>query len=208
MKSTRLTLAVAAALLVLARAPIAGVTEVLTDRDIAYGLNIANGSEAGRKLFHSAYVVAVDNAAIERLDVITELRRFVLAAEEQLASGNWMMGRGGYDPKGRTLKDVLKPRGGQVSIRARVRFHPLNNYPALPAVDILLGEPTLLGIDVIRTPHISYANGQRGSVDVIEGATIEVFYNAPSINDRVLPVRLLLEGKELARVSVDFSRVE
>jgi hypothetical protein len=200
--------AVVAALLVVACTPIAGLTEVLTDRDIAYALSVANGSEAARKLFHSAYLVGVDNAAIEHLDVITEFRRFVLAAEDQLTSGNWMMGRGGYDQKGRTLKDVLRPRVGQVSIRARLRFHPLNNYTALPAVDILLGQPTLLAIDVIRTPHISYANGQPGSVDVIEGATIEVFYNAATINDRVLPVRLLLEGKELARVSVDFSRVE
>jgi hypothetical protein len=201
-------LAVVAALLVVAGAPIAGVTEVLTDRDIAYALNVANGSESTRKLFHSAYVVGVYHDAIDHLDVITEFRRFVLAAEDQLTAGNWMMGRGGYDQKGRTLKDVLRPHVGQVSIRARLRFHPLNNYSTLPAVDVLLGEPTLLATDVIRTPHISYANGQPGSIDVIEGATIEVFFNAPAINDRVLPVRLLLEGKELARASVDFSRVE
>ena len=119
-----------------------------------------------------------------------------------------MMGRGGYDPKGRTLKDVLRPRAGQVSIRARLRFHPLNNYATLPAFDILLGEPTLLAINAIRTPHITLANGRAGRRSTSSsGATIEVFYNAPTIDDRVLPVRLLLEGKELARVSVDFSRV-
>ena len=39
-----------------------------------------------------------------------------------------MMGRGGYDPKGRTLKDLLRPLAGQVSIRARLRFHPHNTY--------------------------------------------------------------------------------
>lgn len=208
MRHTLLTLALVAAGLVLARVPVAALTEVLTDRDIAYALNIANGSEGTRTLFHSAYIVAVDDATIEHLDVVTEFRRFVLAAEDQLKAGNWMMGRGGYDPKGRTLRDVLRPLEGQVSIRARLRFHPHNSYITLPAFDILLGEPTLLAINATRTPAITPATGEPGTRDVITGATIEVFYNAPTIHDRILPIRLLLEGKELTRVSVDFSRIQ
>jgi hypothetical protein len=199
-------LAIIAAAFPLAQTPVAGLTEVLTDRDVAYALNIANGSEATRTLFHAPYIVAVDDATIEHLEVITEFRRFVLAAEDQLKGGNWMMGRGGFDPKGRTLKDVLRPLQGQVSVRARLRFHPHNNYVTLPAFDILLGEPTLLAINVTRTPHIT--TGEPGTRDVIHGATIEVFYNAPTIADRALPIRLLLEGKELTRVSIDFSRVQ
>ena len=190
------------------QAPIAAVTEVLTDRDIAQALNIANGSEESRTLFHAPYLVAVDSAAVEHLEVVTEFRRFVLAAEEQLKSGDWMVGRGGFDPKGRTLKDVLGPVVGQVSIRARLRFHPLNNYVTLPPFDILLGEPTLLAINAIRTPHITPATGEPGTRDVISGATIEVFYNAPTIADRVLPVRMFSDGKEFLRTSFDFSRVQ
>ena len=132
----------------------------------------------------------------------------MLAAEDQVKAGNWMMARGGFDPRGRTLKDILRSLGGQVSIRARLRFHPQNNYVTLPAFDILLGEPTLLAINATRAPHITPATGEPGTRDVINGATIEMFYNAPTIRDRILPVRLLSEGKELARVSVDFSRVE
>jgi hypothetical protein len=198
----------AAALLAFVPAPIAGVTEVMTERDIAQALNIANGSEASRALFHAPYRVAIDDPLIEHLEVITEFRRFVLAAEEQLKSGNWMMARGGYDTKGRTIKDLLRSRTGQVSIRARLRFHPLNNYVALPAFDILLGDPTLLGIEAVRTPHVVPSNGEPGTRDVIYGATIETFYNAPTIADRVLPLRLVFEGKEVARLSVQFSQVE
>ena len=203
----RWPLRVAAAFL-LVQAPLAALTEVLTERDIAYALNIANGSAAARALFHAPYVVAIDDPAIEQLDIVTEFRRLVLAAERELETGNWMMGRGGYDAKGRTLTDVLRPLAGQVSIRARLRFHPLNNYVTLPAFDILLGDPTLLAINAIRTPHITPANGEPGTRDVINGATIEVSYNAPTIDDRVLPLRLFSEGKEVARVSVDFSRVQ
>jgi hypothetical protein len=43
---------------------------------------------------------------------------------------------------------------------------------------------------------------------VITGATIETFYNSPTIGDRALPVRLLLEGKEVARATFDFARVD
>jgi hypothetical protein len=204
----RLELFVVAALLILAPAPIAGVTEVMTEQEIAQALSIANGSEASRALFHAPYRVAIEDPLIEHLEVITEFRRFVLAAEEQLKSGNWTMARGGYDPKGRTVKDLLRPRSGQVSIRARLRFHPLNNYVTLPAFDILLGDPTLLAIDAVRTPHINPSNGEPGRRDVIRGATIETFYNAPTIADRVLPLRLLFEGKEIARLSVEFSRVQ
>jgi hypothetical protein len=192
----------------LAQTPLAALTEVLTERDIAYALTIANGSAPTRALFHAPYSVAIDDPTVEHLEVITEFRRFVLAAEKELESGNWMMGRGGYDPKGRTLKDLLRPLDGQVSIRARLRFHPHNNYVTLPAFDVLLGNPTLLAINAIRTPHITPSTGEPGTRDVIYGATIEVFYNAPTIGDRVLPVRLVSEGKEIARISVDFSRVQ
>jgi hypothetical protein len=196
-----------AAALLLSRAPAAAVTDVLTERDIAHALSIANGSEASRALFHAPYLVAVDDPLIEHLEIVTEFRRFVLAAEEQLKRGNWMMARGGFDQKGQTINDVLQPLAGQVSLRARLRFHPQNNYVTLPAFDILLGEPTLLAIDTIRTSHVTRATGEPGTRDVINGATIEVFYNAPTIGDRALPVRLLFESTEIARVSMDFSRV-
>ena len=133
----------------------------------------------------------------------------MLAAEEQVKSGNWMMARGGFDPKGRTIKDLLQPSRGQVSIRARLRFHPQNSYKTLPPFDLLVGEPTLLAINASRTPHITTLSVDGGTpIDVIHGATIETFYNAPTINDRVLPVRMIFEGKEIARVTVDFSRVQ
>ena len=195
-------------LLLLGHAHAAGVTEVLSDRDISYAFAVANGSDATRAAFHSPYVLAVSDPTIEHLEVITELRRFVLAAEEQLKLGNWMMARGGFDAKGRTLKDVLRPVSGQVSIRARLRFHPQNSYKSVPPFDVLVGEPTLLAINAIRTPHITTIAIDGGSIDVIHGATIETFYNAPTINGRILPVRMILEEKEIGRVSVDFSRVQ
>jgi hypothetical protein len=201
-------LQLAAAALMFVPAALTAVTDVLTERDVAQALSIANGSDDARALFHTRYRVAVDDPVIEQLEIISEFRRFVLAAEDQLKAGNWMMARGGFDTKGRTLKDLLRPLEGQLSVRARLRFHPQNNYVTLPAFDILLGEPTLLAINAVRIPHITPSTGEPGTRDVIYGATIEVFYNAPTIDDRVLPLRLFFEGREAARISVDFSRVE
>jgi hypothetical protein len=194
-----------AAAWLLAPASTAAIDEVLTESDMAYALSIANGSEASRAVFHAPYHIDISDPTIEAVEVITEFRRLVLAAERELEAGNWMIGRGGFDPKGRTLKDILRPLVGQVSIRARLRFHPQNNYATAPAFDILLGEPTLLAIGATRTPHVTPASGRPGSRDVINGATIEMFYNAPTVGDRILPVRIISESSELARVTVDFS---
>lgn len=203
----RLILAVVSAVLVLVSVRVAGLTEVMTDSDVARALNIANGSETARARFHAPYRVVIDDPMIHNLEIITEFRSFVFAAEDQVKAGNWMMARGGYDSKGRTIKTLLRPRIGQVSIRAQLQFHPHNNYTTLPAFDILLGDPTLLAINSSRTP-VLMAGTDGGLSSGISGATIETFYNAPTIADRALPLRLLFEGKEVARVGVDFSRVD
>ncbi len=199
---------VALAALLALQPPMAALTVELTDRDIANAINLANTAEVTRTQFHAPYIIPFSDATIERLEVITEFRRFVLSAEEQLQLGNWMFGRGGFDQKGRTLKDVLRPLAGQASIRARLRFHPHNSYVALPAFDIALGEPTLVATQAIRTPQIIPSSGDGKTRDFLAGATIETMFDARSIGDRTLPVSVLSEGKELARVMVDFARLQ
>ena len=196
-----------AAIFTAASLRLGAVTETLTEQDIARALNLANAGDAQRASFHAPYVIPIAEPMIEQLEVITEFRRFVLAAEEEIKGGNWVLGRGGYDSKGRSLRDLLRPMAGQVTVRVRLRFHPLNNYHAVPRVDILLGDPTLLPTGATRTPNYA-PRSEPGSVLVILGAVVDVSFNAPSIDDRSLPVRLVLEGTEIARAQVDFSRLE
>jgi hypothetical protein len=205
-KAIRNTALLTASLLTIPTA-MAAVTETLDERDIARALNIANSGETARVAFHAPYVLVPGEPTIEQLEVITEFRRFVLAAEEQLKAGNWMLGRGGFDQKGRSLKDLLRPSAGQVSVRARLRFHPQNTYVEMPPADILLGDPTLLPISTTRTPHV-FPVAEPGAREVFSGTTAETYFNAPSIADRVLAVRIVFDGRELARVPVDFSRFE
>lgn len=181
---------------------VAAINADLSDADIRRAIGIAVGPRTAGGRFHVPYILSVKDPLVERLEVITEFRRFVLASEEQTALGNWTSARGGYDRKGRTLKDVLQGRRGQVSIKLRARFHPHHSYSFLPAIDILIGEPSFLALDVVRTPLL--ADGSAS----MTGAVIEAAFNAPSFHDRSLPVRIVMDGKELTRVDVDFSKLE
>jgi hypothetical protein len=192
-----------AAVLLMMTPRIAAINAEMTDADIRRAIGIAVGPQRAGAGFHAPYILPVRDAMIERLEVITEFRRFVLASQEQIALGNWTLARGGYDAKGRTLTDLLQKWRGQVSIRLRARFHPHHSYTFMPAIDILIGEPSFLAIDVVRTPLMS-----EGSPTSMTGAVFETAFNAPSFHDRSLPVRVVLDGKELARVDVDFSKLE
>jgi hypothetical protein len=184
------------------------ITESLTDADISRALSLANGPAATRTAFHKPYIITLDGPTVEQIEVITEFRRFVMAAEEQLEAGNWTMGRGSTDQKGRTLKDVLRKSSGQLFVRARLRFHPLNSFVDLPPFDILLGEPTLLPIATTRVPNVTPASTDRKTRPIFHGATIETAFNAPSVNNRTLPIRIISAGDEVGRAVVDFSRLE
>lgn len=177
----------------------------VTDNDVHRAVTIAMSSKDARARFHAPYVLPIKDPTVERIEVITEFRRVVLASEEQASLGNWMVARGGYDAKGRTLKQLVERWRGQVAIKLVVRFHPQHRYSTVPVIDILPGEPTLLALDVVRTPLLSLNDGQ---MSAMTGAVIETTFNAPLFGDRALPVRVVFEGKEIARVTADFARLE
>jgi hypothetical protein len=94
---------IAAAALLLTPARIDGITEVMTDADITRAFAVANGSESRRASFHAAYVVDVADAVIEHLEVITEFRRFVPAADSYAAHNT--CDRRARDPRSHQRRD-------------------------------------------------------------------------------------------------------
>ena len=62
---------VAVALVVFGHAHVAGINEMLSDRDISYALSIATGSDTARVAFHAPYILDVSDPTIEHLEVIT-----------------------------------------------------------------------------------------------------------------------------------------
>src|SRR5687768_14901384 len=80
--------------------PVAAIDYDFTEADLRRAVAIAVGSEGAREKFHVAYNVPLNDSTVEQVEVITEFRRFVLASEEQLGLGNWMLARGGFDSNG------------------------------------------------------------------------------------------------------------
>jgi len=184
----------------------------LTPQDIERAYSIANGSEAVRARFHEPYILPVSDDTVERLEIVTEYRRFVLAAEEQLRLGNWSVARGSRSLGGRGIADDLQPWQGEVSLIAKLRFNPLNTYESVPEYEIRLGDAVPIKLTRTPTLALSSAPGRRGtglqSHQAILGATLEAVFEAAAIGQRSQAIRLTLQGEMVKEVTADFARLE
>ena len=173
----------------------------LSQEDIERALAIARGSQAERARFHSRYLFATNDATVTQLEVTTEFRRFVVTAEDRLQHGDWMFAQGT-----RAAERALAPRRGQMTIVARLRFNPLNTYISVPAFEISLGVPSLDSRTTAQyAPPIP---SQKDTATSLVGALLETDFAAASIGQTARPVSVLLNGKELTRVTVDFAHIE
>ena len=173
----------------------------LSQEDIERALAIARGSQAERARFHSRYVFPANDATVTQVEVISEFRRFVITAEDRLQHGDWMFAQGT-----RAAERALASRRGQLTIVARLRFNPLNTYISVPAFEISLGVSPL---DARTTgQYVPPIPGQKNTTTSIVGALLETDFAAASIGQTARPVSVLLHGKELTRVTVDFAHIE
>jgi hypothetical protein len=172
--------------------------------DILRAMRLARESEQTRARFHAPYVFKLDDATVEQIEVITEFRRYVQTAEEQLRLGNWLFAQGTRD-----AQDALRPWRGRLSIVARLRFHPQNTFVSIPPYDIAVGDPAVTALNVTRTPiNGLLATAPTGTFAPMTGAIIEVVFDAASIGQKARPVSARLAEHELARVMIDFAKLE
>ncbi|MBI2834833.1 MAG: hypothetical protein HYX76_10460 [Acidobacteria bacterium] len=163
-------------------------------------------SDSDRARFHAPYIVAVkgllvDYVIVDRIEVITGFRRLELLAEEH-ARLNDLWGRPGV----RDAEEALRPWRDRVSIVAHLRFQVANQYiTGVPPVAVALGEPEPVApIDVRRLGM--YRSDDHGSVLI--GATVETTFDARSVGQTVRQVLVRWDGRELARATMDFARLE
>src|SRR5215831_20530968 len=107
---------IAAALGVLLVSPMGGP-------DIERALSLARARDADRQQFHRRYLVDLPGPAVTQIEIITEFRRLVIIAEEHVLRGDSMFTRGL-----RAAEEAIKPVRGIVTIKAQVRFNPLNTF--------------------------------------------------------------------------------
>lgn len=173
-------------------------------RDVERALRLAQAFEDQRQRFHAPYTIRVNDATVDQIEVVTEFRRYVLAAEEQLRQGHWLFAQ---DAKG--AQTALQSWRGRVSLVARLRFHPQNTLISLPPYNVTVGGPDVAPLDVVRTPVTAPLSGVRGDLNTpIMGATIEGIFDAVPLGQTVRPVIVSLAGQDIARVTVDFAKLE
>jgi hypothetical protein len=166
-------------------------------------LTIARSREAERAQFHAPYIQVVDTTFIERVEAVSELRRVVLLAEEQIARGDR---RFAYSLTRAT--DALEVWRRRVAIIARVRFHPQNNYVDAPPVTIRLAGNDRALVGVKRDAVLALPPGRTGEFVPVLGAVVEGVFEAEALGQSVRDFVIELEGRELGRVTFDFSTIE
>jgi len=176
-----------------------------TDMDRA--LAIARARDTERQQFHGRYIFNLKDPAVTQIEVITEFRRLVLIAEDHVLRGDWMFTRGL-----RAAEQALAPTRGMLTLRAQVRFNPLNVFVVLPDYALAVGSPAgaLQPVDTQVMPPYStpFKTRQRKAQTSLVGATLEAMLPSEAIGQLARYVAVTLDGKEVTRKAEDFSRLE
>jgi hypothetical protein len=163
-------------------------------------------TEDDRIEFHKRYTIPVngplvDGWAVERIEVVTEIRRAELMAEEH-ARLNDSWGRAGLTE----VEAALKPWRGRLSIVVHLSA-PVAYGSAEPAISLIVDNANaLMPIDSRRTDL--YANCPDLSGCARIGTVVEQTYAAASIGNAARVVRVRSNGRQLAEVSIDFAHLE
>jgi hypothetical protein len=189
-----------------------GIGRQAIERAIAVGRR----PEAERARFHRRYVVTTGDPVVDRVEVISEFRRVVLAAEERIRFGDYFFGV-------REAEGALKSWRNRVSIVAELRFHPQNVYATVPPVEVVLldskSERTFAPLDIRRVPSYSLppstatgasspGAGAGSQATALLGAVVEGVFEATPLARATLVVAIRLPPNELARAPVDLAALE
>jgi hypothetical protein len=193
------------AALIAAPSDLGALTVSLTNQDIERALKLGLSSERERALFHAPYVLPLQNSVVRQIEVITEFRRYVLKTEERRRLGDWMFSQGV-----RAAQEALRPWQRRVSVFAQLQFDPQNTYISVPPFVLLVGgTPEVAPVEGHLTPAWSqpFQTRNRQSTYLV-GATIQIDFEAAALGQTKRPVSVILDGRELARVTIDFATVE
>jgi hypothetical protein len=170
---------------------------------------VARSRDAERSQFHRKYLFDLPGDTVTQIEVMTEFRRLVMITEDHLRIGDQMFSRGL-----REAEAALAPARGVLTLKAQLRFNPLNTYVASPAFRLALGQAgagaPLLPIDTQITSQYSkpYKARNGKSLTALTGAVLQADVPASSVGQTTRPVGVVLDGKELVRTPVDFARLD
>jgi hypothetical protein len=181
----------------------------LGSTDIERAQQTARGRDTERAQFHRQYFFDLPDTTVTQLEVITEFRRMVMITEDHLRLGDAMFSR-----SVRAGEAALAPTRGMLTLKAQLRFHPLNTYAAVPPFRLAMGEPApdapLSSLDTQVTgqnsPPFKTRNGKTAST--LTGAVLQADVPASRIGQTARPVGVVLDGRELVRTKIDFTHLD
>jgi hypothetical protein len=175
----------------------------LSASDIDAALQVARGPESGRALFHGPYVFDDVSPLVERIEVISEIRRVVLMAETRIAAGDRM-----FAQSTSSAEAALRPFRQRVSIVATLRFPNQNSYVLSPPLDIALqgSAGDVPRID-LKSETIFGRGGANQQLPVV-GGVVEVIFDAGVIAEVARLAIVRMDGKEVGGITIDFSRLD
>jgi hypothetical protein len=186
------------------------VNVALTQADTQRALRLAGATDPARAQFHSSYTIAIKGSVIHQIQVLTDFRRIVLAAEDARRRGDWAVAQGARSLTGHGVEDVVKPWRGKVTITADLQLDPLHTYLAVPNCEVMMGGvPVVASIDRRTSPRSSLPYSNRGAMTTsLVGALLEADFDAAAIGTTSRDVVVMCEGRDVARTAIDFSRLE
>jgi len=170
--------------------------------EIERALSIARGRDAERQQFHRRYIVDLPGQTVTQIEVITEFRRLVIIAEEHVLRGDWMFTRGR-----RAAEDAIKPLRGVVTVKAQVRFNPLNTFVDSPAYSLVVGTDV---VNTQLTPQFAVPFKARDgkTLSSLIGVALEAAIPAGHFEQSVKTIGVVLDGKDVGHSSYDFSKLD
>ena len=181
----------------------------MSGAEIERAQQVARARDSERQQFHHRYVFDLHDDTVTQIEVVTEFRRLVLITEEHIFRGDWLFSRGVT-----AAEKALASFRGTVTIRAVVRFSPLNTFITPPAYLLAInageaGAPPA-AIETQVTPEYSTPFKARGGkmVSSLTGATLEADLPAAELRQTSRVVAVTLDGKELARTTVEFGKLD
>jgi hypothetical protein len=171
-----------------------------------------------RQRLHQAYRIGPGKAPVDYVDIVTPFRRIVLATQERAERGQRGFGQ----------KDALALLGStpnQLDLYVEITFHPLNTYVGVPDYTVTIAgrdskvspesidrlsrwTPRVDGMpsSVPRADPAAILKGPR--TETLLGATVIAKFDVRQLDANCRCEVMVAEGgKELTRLSVDFSRI-
>ena len=179
----------------------------MTGEQIERAQQVARSRDSERAEFHRKYVFVPPGDIVTQIELVTEFRRLVMITEQHLFAGDQMFSRGV-----RQAEEALAPTRGVLTLRAHLQFHPLNAYVTVPEFQLALGRDggseALVALDTKVTGEFARGPRNRGRTTTITGATLQADVPASRAPQATGSVGVVLEAMEIARVSVDFARID